>query len=532
MDKLSNIKVAISVFIRILSTQYGKILISWPNFICASQIEKIVKLYTKNLEVTETESGGKMKSVLGSLALIAVSVYSLSAHALSEKAIYARCYSQLTGLPVPTNSTVMASIKAGQTKAIDACIALLHKGNLASDGTLAVSDSEGVRVLNNFYQFHRTWFPTANQDQISGFQNEFDSNTNDFVEMTTPALTVTRALFTNMLYYNVLRGSTKYTPMRGTPGTFALAQTDAGGSVSSAVVPAPYSGTGLISGIAAGSASLILQNYSVPNLGLATQVDGQTGIDLHRALGGGILGQQSYFLLNVGHSKGQVFDGALKLPRKWAKTTLENMLCFTLPALRESDIQGYINSAAQVTFRRAGSCITCHATMDQFASTARNWVVAETAKGNVQKSIMVGNFTVGATVANSWSSSSVAGYHRQNPTGKLMIRSYANGALINRDVANVEEMGTRLTELDEYYQCAAKKYFRYFTGIDVSLYDRTDPMNAPLNKALTARDLEDRKFIEALGKELSKSQSLSKLVESILRSNYYNKAAFDPQGDE
>ncbi len=474
-----------------------------------------------------------MKSILGSLALIACSVYSHSAQALSEKAIYARCYTQLTGLPVPTNSTVMASIKAGQTKAIDACVALLRKGNLASTGALAVNDTESVRVLNNFYQFHRTWFPTANQDQISGYQNEFDSNTNDFIEMTTPALTLTRALFTNMAYSNVLRGTTKYSPMRGTPGTFALAQTDSAGNVfSTSVVPAPYSGTGLISGVVAGSETLSLANYSVPNLGLATQVDGQTGIDLHRALGGGILGQQSYFLLNVGHSKGQVFDGALKMPRKWAKTTLENLLCFSLPALRESDIQGYINSGAQVTFRRAGSCITCHATMDQFASTARNWVVAETAKGNVQKSIMVGNFTVGATVANSWSSSSVAGYHRQNPTGKLMIRSYSNGALINRDVANIEEMGARLTELPEYYQCAAKKYFRYFTGIDVSLYDRTDPANAPLNKALTERDVEDRKFVETLGKELAQTQSLSKLVESILRSSYYNKATFDPRGSE
>ncbi|WP_413584683.1 hypothetical protein [Bdellovibrio sp. HCB274] len=474
-----------------------------------------------------------MKSILGSMALIAVIAYSHSAHALSEKAIYARCYAQLTGLPVPTNSSVMASIKAGKTKAVDACIALLNKGKLASNGALAVNDTESVRVLNNFYQFHRTWFPTANQDQISGYQNEFDSNTNDFIEMSTPALTLTRALFSDLLYSNVLRGTVKYAPIRGTPGTFALAQTDAAGNVSStAVVPAPYSGTGLISGIVPGASALILANYSIPNLGLASQMSGQTGIDLHRALGGGILGQQGYFLLNVGHSKGQVFDGALKLPRKWAKTTLENMLCFTLPALRESDIQAYISSSTDVQFRRAGSCITCHASMDQFASTARNWVVAETANGNVQKSIMVGNFTVGSTVAHNWSATAVPGYHRQNPTGKLMIRSYYNGNLINRDVANVEEMGARLTELQEYYQCAAKKYFRYFTGIDVSLYDRTDPANAPLNKALTERDVEDRKFVETLGKELSQTQSLSKLIESILRSNYYNKAAFDPRGNE
>ncbi|WP_413557715.1 hypothetical protein [Bdellovibrio sp. HCB209] len=473
-----------------------------------------------------------MKSVLGSLVLLAVSCYSLSARALSDKAVYARCYAQLTGLPVPTNSTVMANIKAGKVRAVDACIALLQKGTLASSGALAVNDTESVRVLNNLYQFHRTWFPMAKQEQISGFQNEFDRNTHSFVELSSPALTITRALFTTMKYSDVLRGSNSYVPMRGTAGNIALAMTDAAGTVADRDVPATFLGTGMISGIHASPGSIILSNYSVPTEGLATALGAQTSINLYRALGGGILGQQSYFLLNVGHSKGQIFDGALKLPRKWAKTTLEDLMCFALPALREIDIQSYINAGAGVTFRRAGSCITCHATMDQFATTGRNWVVAETANGNQMKSIMVGNFNVTTAAANTWSANTVANFHKQNPLGKLMIRSYSTGALINRDVANVEEMGARLGELDEFYQCAAKKYFQYFTGINVSLYDRTDPANAPLNKSLSQRDIDDRRFIENLGRDLKSSQSLSKMVEAILRSDYYNKASFNPQGAE
>ncbi len=462
-------------------------------------------------------------------ALIAFS----SAHAasLSEKALFSRCYAQVTGVPVPLNHSLFAQVKSGQIKAVDACLSILNKGKLSGSGSLINEDTEGVRVLNNFYQFHRTWFASAFQNQISGFQAEFDSPTDSFVELTTPALTMTRALLADGVRYSqILQGNQSFVPLRGATGTRSLSMMSPDGSVSvqNAQIAAPFSGGGLIRGIANSPSPLVLSNYSIPTVGNAVGAQAETNIDLYRSLGGGILGQQSYFLLNVGHVKGQIFDGAIKLPRKWAVTTYEKLMCFTLPALRESDVASMVETSGQATFRTARSCVTCHATMDQFATVGRNWVVAETAEGNFQKSIMVGSFSGNMAAHPTWSASAVENFHRQNPSGKIYIRSYSTGQLVDRSVANVEDLGTKLSEMDELYQCAAKKYFQYFTGINVSLYDRTDPANATLNRSLNSRDVADRKFVEYLGRELRQSQSLSKMIELILKSNYYNQVTFKP----
>ncbi|MFM6929746.1 MAG: hypothetical protein ACKOX6_14855 [Bdellovibrio sp.] len=471
-----------------------------------------------------------MKNVLGVIGLFVL--LSQNTMALSEKAVLVRCYAQITGKAIPLNHSLYLDVKSGKTKAIDACLSVLHKADLQSNGQLKDTSPETVAIFNNFYDFHRTWFPTANKDQILGYQGEFDSNTDNFIELTTPALTITRALFGGMNYSEILRGSNSYSPMRGNPSAINISTTDPSDNVKTTPIMAPFVGTGPTTGITTTTESLILTNYSIPNIGSAVGSGAQTGIDLYRALGGGILGQQGYFLLDVGHSKGQIFDGALKLPRKWAKTALESLLCFNLPALRESDIQQYINAGAEVPFRRAGSCITCHATMDQMATTARNLVVAETADGNFQKVIFTGSYPANRQAISEWSSSSVPNFHRQTPTGKLMIRSYVNGALINQDVNGLEDLGTKLSNLDEMYQCAAKRYFEYFTGINVSLYDRSDPANAHLNKTLSKRDLNDRRFIEQLGRDLRATQSLPKMIESILRSDYYNKIQFNPESGQ
>lgn len=474
-----------------------------------------------------------MRNVWNVLVVIGLLVlFSQKTMALSEKALLARCYAQVTGKAIPLNHSLYLEVKAGKAKAIDACLSILHKADLQSNGQLKDTSAETVAIFNNFYDFHRTWFPTATKDQILGYQNEFDSNTDNFVELTTPALTITRALFGGMNYSDILRGSNSYSPVRGAPFFISLSTTTTNGDVTTAATRAPFSGTGPTTGITTTTDVVILNNYSVPTVGSAVGTGAQTGIDLYRALGGGILGQQGYFLLDVGHAKGQIFDGALKLPRKWAKTALESLLCFNLPALRESDIQQYIDAGAAVPFRRAGSCITCHATMDQMATTARNLVVAETVAGNFQKSIFVGSYPADQAAIGNWSSSPVANFHRQTPTGKLMIRSYSTGALINQDINGLEDLGMKLSNLDEMYQCAAKRYFEYFTGINVSLYDRTDPANAHLNKNLTTRDLNDRRFVEQLGKDLRSTQSLPKMIESILRSDYYNKAQFNPESGQ
>ena len=231
-----------------------------------------------------------MKNVLGVIGLVVL--FSQNTMALSEKSLLARCYAQVTGKALPTNHALYLEVKSGKTKAIDACMAILHKADLQSNGQIkAPMDAESISVFNNFYEFHRTWFPTAIQDQILGYQNEFDSNTDNFVELTTPALTMTRSLFGGMAYNQILRGANSYSPLRGTLNdSVAFTSTNSNGTVSTQQITAPFSGFGLVTGITSVGSTMPLANYSVPTHDLATEMGAQTNVDLYRAFGGGILG--------------------------------------------------------------------------------------------------------------------------------------------------------------------------------------------------------------------------------------------------
>jgi hypothetical protein len=493
-------------------------------------------------------AGGEMKAIL-LLALVLGA--GSDAFALSEKAIYARCYSQLTGAVVPFTDSIYKDVVAGKISGVDACKNLLHLADMDASGNLKTSDLRSIQIVNNFYQFHRTWFPTATKEQITGYRAEFESNTDKFIDLSEPALHLTHNLFAGDSYRNVLSGSSRLEGKRVNDpamkaGSISYLNAD-GSIVSPGMQTAPYmfmQGKGAIKSIGESTASMMLQNYAIPGLGRTAVANGNavmagavTGVDFYANQGGGILGTRAFFLLNSGHPQGQIFDGALKVPRKWSKTAMESMLCLTLPSLREADVRQYVDTASVAPFRQASSCIRCHASMDQAAYTARNLVVSLTVdviNGNGvplnTKSIMVGKFNPTVASVSGWPSQTVTDFQKQQPSGVLMFRSNADGQLIKQNVSGIEGLGKAMAETNDFYQCAAKRYFEYFTGISVSLYDRTDPANAALNKSATTREATDRRFIEDLGQQLRADQSLQKLIENIISSPYYRSANFSDTG--
>ncbi|AFY00809.1 DUF1585 domain-containing protein [Bdellovibrio bacteriovorus] len=450
---------------------------------------------------------------------------------------FARCYAQIVARPVPVRHELLLKVKSGQISLADACMSLLDWGNMTADGKLQRTDSLAISVLNNFYSFHRTWFPTAIKDQVLGYQHEFDFPTDSFVEFSAPALLMTSSLFNKTPYKDVLSGTAVVAPHRAVaPVKVDFVESLAvRGLAIRAGTEAPFSGTGLLTGLYESKASVVVGDYFVPKMGdfgkVAQDVGATPLVDILKGLGGGILGQPGFFLLNSGHAKGVLYDGASKLPRKWAKAALESMLCLNLPALRERDISEYYAPNSTTPFRASSSCITCHATMDQMALSARNLFVAETAGGNNQKVILVGRFPATKEVRGySWPSEPVADFYKESTKGRIFYRSFSTGQLVNETTENLEDLGGKLANKDEFYQCAAKRYFKYFTGYDVALYDRSDPQNESLNRSLAAKDIELRKFVEGLGQGLRETQSLRDLVRRIIDSPYYqsyNRGAYE-----
>lgn len=485
---------------------------------------------------------------------------------MSEVGLYNRCYSHLTGKPVPLGHSTMAQIRAGKMNALDACNALLDKAELDASGPLINrNDNEARSVLNTFYNFHRTWFTSNTMEQIQEYSEEMSRGTVDIYDSTEPSLALTRAMFARgSRYADVItanqgvraqreddprvRSSIGWTvnfPGRrlyGNNGGLnenlfhfrALSGGFNGNSdtTNSIFMNLPKIETGELVGIRTTTETAVIPNMSLQPLGADKRASDQPGLDFSfdilKNLGGGVLGSPIYLMLNYGHGRGLEANGTTKVPRRWSQANMESFLCAQLPALRESDITQYVVGNSSAPFRNSASCVMCHATLDPMAYTARNVVVgnsdyAEFSAGSrthAKAALHLATYRPEFASVSGWPSEPVANFHRQTPNGRLFFRSMT-GQLIDKSVNGIGGLGLAMSETKDYYYCAAKRYFQYFTGITVALYDRSNPANEVLNMQLSKEAIEDRKFVESLGDELQQTQSVRQLVKRIMASKYY-----------
>ncbi|MBT5094399.1 MAG: hypothetical protein HOM21_09170, partial [Halobacteriovoraceae bacterium] len=88
----------------------------------------------------------------------------------------------------------------------------------------------------------------------------------------------------------------------------------------------------------------------------------------------------------------------------------------------------------------------------------------------------------------------------------------------NEKLNNLKELGELLAGSDDLYVCAAKRYFQFFTGINIKIEDFSiSEGNASIEEQQYLR------MIIGLGKSLKEHQSLAKLIESIIDSPTYKQ---------
>ncbi len=510
--------------------------------------------------------------MLSLFSVLLVSLMALTAQAkpLTEAQVYRRCYAQLSQVAVPINDARLTQINNKQITGAQACSQLLAEADFDSQGRLRTISPLTIKIVKTFTDFHRSWFINSRLEQSTDYNAEHDLATMDVFDASEPALFITRQLFLpNAQYKNILRGSQGVQAIRqedrsisamysfsadmtvpsrayygNNPGiqtnTFTFAHTNGTltrgptGRPAEEMVTLPKMNVGDIVGVQMNSLAHMIPNFYLrpftnqnAKFFYGDAID--YNFDIYKNRGGGILGSSAFFLMNSGHGKGQVFNGSTKVPRAWTKASMESLLCSPFPSLRESDISQYVVGNSSAPFRNSSSCVQCHATLDPFAYTARNRVVGNADfEVAIKGTMLVGNFKPTMASVSGWPAEPVANFHRQEPKGRLYYRS-ATGALVDRSVNNAEELGQAMSDTEDFYQCAAKRYFEYFTGINVSIYDRTNPANSELNRKLTSIDKSDRKFIEKLAKDLRTSQSLPAMVRQIIASDYYKYPNYRPE---
>jgi hypothetical protein len=131
------------------------------------------------------------------------------------------------------------------------------------------------------------------------------------------------------------------------------------------------------------------------------------------------------------------------------------------------------------------------------------------------------NFNAGGGVMYS-------NYLREDHVGYLYYRGY-DGRLVNEKVDSPTALGAAMSKQIEPYLCAAKRYYRFFTGVDV---DVSDPGATPA--PLKPQDAVHYNFVVKAAKDLVNAdssgvyhpRSMSTVIEAILRSPQYRSANF------
>lgn len=473
---------------------------------------------------------------------------------LTPAETYDRCYLRMVRAVPPANEPNLLKVKAGTMTAEAACLALLDRARLGANGKIADANDPVARaVLRTFHDFHGSWFQSRMSSQ-GAVQNALATAL--VIDSEEPALNVTRALFSGVDYDSILKGSTPLTGIRsrGARGNLnrfeaqrlikypsnipALQNLDElrvayapPGSTTASAVSVPDGSlvdTGELIGIRA-ALPFVAPSINIMNAGLtpAQVTDLRQNPVINKNYGGGIIGSQAYLMANANLGLNISPDGDASINRVIAARAFEDLLCQQLPTLKLEDItaeqQELVRPAAEQMFRRDKSCMQCHGQIDYFAYGYRNLVLSQT-ESNLN---LNGRNQVGLPVNSlvQYPVNPASGLFWQTaPTGTLRYRTHRGTAPVKMNFSSLEQLGGGLAASPDFYECAAKRYYKFFTGIDVPLTALGAKPASSAAEALRLKytiDAEHQQAVLKLATELKANKSLRSLVAAIIGSTVF-----------
>jgi hypothetical protein len=445
------------------------------------------------------------------LTLLSLS-FTAQAEVLSEKAIFYRCYKQLTQTFPAPNNPVVAKVKSGEMTGVQACMAVLEKAEFTKNENSRIAnttDKEAIAVLRTMQNLHFSWMKNKT---IPDIIPDVSTHTKSFVDINGPALYFTKALFTPAYKFkSIFTGKNHYESDRSNndPTTSTEKRTKA----DFPFINPPYSFAGI--GDLLGVREFTTKNVTYRELVGGVTAQSRFNWDFH--LGGGIIGSNSYIMNNLNEPALTQADGARVMPRKWTLTLLSDLLCRDAPVIRYEDAMSYVVNNSATPFRRDSSCIKCHGTLDQAAGVIRGVhfkarIMNLDPAIRIHRLMEVNTYATKSPAINGWSDKTDPDFYQRPSTGRFLYRTTA-GALVDEPIANVEALGAVLSGLDDPYVCVAKRYYEYFTGINANIEDIADPS---YGRTLSASELQQRNEVINLGKNFKIHQTLKTLIQEIL----------------
>jgi hypothetical protein len=442
------------------------------------------------------------------------------AEPMSPKSLFYRCYSQITQSYLPPNHPLLSQVQSGNLNPINACLQVLSKANFTTNNNSRISntsDLEARSVLNTFQRLHYSWFSQRNI--VTPDQNRGERDTHD---VGAPAAFYTKAFFDiNMKFSDIFSGKNNYETLR--INSLNLAPFT--------MLPAENFG------------------FSVPNLSSSGDLVGVTNTGERcvswiggngtngsgcwgKSLGGGVLGSQPYIMLNLAENTTYRSNGGLNMGRNWGEKVYKDFFCRSLPVVRETEVinrndafgKPLVEPSSEISFRNSPSCVSCHASMDRLSNFIRSAHFSHRSPGDDERTGRVGYWIhhgiVDRAAETRWPISNDRDFWRRPASGDVFYTGH-DGRLVNRHFTSLEAAGQFIATQDEVYVCAAKRYFEYFTGIDVEIGDIANPSYP---KSLSSTEMNLRNDIIQMARSMKQHQNPQTLIREILNHPVYSRS--------
>lgn len=452
------------------------------------------------------------------------------ANADSEQARkFYKCYGLFVRERVPANHALLLDVENKRKTAADACIELLSKADLNSVGELSDKSDEAKKILATFLDYFNAQMAQPSYTAHLGDGNVYFNP--DVIDVNETTYHFLYALFgKNQSYssvvtrdhsFSAIRESNHKSLRRSVVSTYIfqvpdLLKRNASGSlVSMGLSGDKLAETGRLIGLKKDTRSANAALHAFEAIYGTTGVIVSSESNIYQHYGSGAIGTQSYLLANLG-GRGFKNDGVLKLYRSLGKNVLQDFLCSSIPSLQDEDIKtgpgGWLQSGRSAAYRAQVSCMKCHASMDFLASGARNLLEGYT---HPVKTTEIRRVKFVGRLPQSTSTQGIAplvsepdsAFSARPPSGRLYYRSFAN-ALVDASFTGLAELGEKLANTDDLYVCAAKRQFKFLTGIDVDI--RPDANSDELSSEVIN-----------LGQMLKSQQSLKAVIKAIIASDNF-----------
>jgi len=464
---------------------------------------------------------------------------------LSQVALFHRCYAHLTGKRASFNHPLLQQVRSGAITAVNACMEVLDQARFDSDGEMLQPSSEdGVRVIHQLYQFHRSWFSVLD---LSTRPATYASSEVRVTDPTEPALFLTHLLLnsSNPNYKEAFTGRYSVRAKRSEGAWFFAPP----GTYDPWRLLQPYSEAraALQYGELRGVSRYEDNDHtwfrpSGESLTDFNHGQSQYSKKAYRSYHGGIMGLSSFLWMNGGFDAANVVpNGADRMPRKWVAHIMSDLLCRDLPVLRLSDVSAEVDeylrgftAENRLPYRSDATCASCHSTTDPASAAIRNLrfiKVAESSRLDSEELAMAFAKTADLEEPSHEASHMIhadSDFEIKKPKARLRYRSFSGELKDSEDIIAsptdifdaLSKLGDFIAAQDDAYVCAAARYFHFFTGIQVNLSDPGDE-RSPIP---TESDLYYKNIVVGLGQGLKSSQKLRSLIEQILSSEIYQKS--------